>query len=127
MKTAPRARSAISKAMARRERSIGQAKHRTPNTEHRTPNAPDLLAYSTLGIRCWGLDVFFISFPLLQPCFPAAFEHEHVFQLRFLAQAARNFPAGVATLAAAIDDNLLLWGPRLEQARQQFIPAIFIQ
>ena len=45
---------------------------------------------------------------LLQPFFPAALEHEDVFELRFFAQAARDLAAGVATLAAAINDNFLV-------------------
>ena len=64
---------------------------------------------------------------LLQPRFPAPFEHEHVGELRFLAQAAGNFPAGIATQAAAIDDDFFAWRPHRQELRQQFIPPVFIQ
>ena len=48
----------------------------------------------------------------LQPRFPTTFEHEHLRELRFLAQAAGRFPAGVTTQAAAIDDDLFSRRPR---------------
>ena len=64
---------------------------------------------------------------LLQPRFPAAFEHEHVGELRFLAQAMGNFPAGVTTQATAIDDDFFAGRPHRQKLRQQFIPPVFIQ
>src|SRR6266542_1911620 len=67
------------------------------------------------------------SFLRLQPLFPATLKDEHVWQLRFLAQAAGNFATGVAAQTAAIDDNLFLWRPHRQKLRQQFIPAVFIQ
>ena len=69
----------------------------------------------------------FGSSVLLEPRFPAAFEHEHVGELRFLAEAVGNFPAGVATQAAAIDDDFFARRPNRQKLRQQFIPPVFIQ
>ena len=74
-----------------------------------------------LSVRCW-VHLFF-----LQPRFPAAFEHEHVGELRFFAQAAGNFPAGVTAQAAAIDDGFFAGRPNRQKLRQQFIPPVFIQ
>src|SRR6266481_2763918 len=63
----------------------------------------------------------------LEPRFPAAFEHEHVGELRFLAEAVGNFPAGIAAQAAAVDDDFFARRPNRQKLRQQFIPPVFIQ
>src|SRR5438876_816210 len=62
---------------------------------------------SMFGVRCSGFSSFF----LLQPFLPATSQHEHVFDLRFVAQAARYFAREVAALRAAIDDHFLLRRP----------------
>src|SRR6266404_4015637 len=64
---------------------------------------------------------------LLQPIFPAALEHENVFELRFTAQTAGDFAAGIATLAAAIHDGAFLGRPFFQKLREQFIPAVLVQ
>ena len=69
----------------------------------------------------------FASFLRLQPFFPAALEHENVFELRLIAQSFRHFATRIATLAAAINDDTFLRRPILEKLRQQFVPPIFIQ
>ena len=77
---------------------------------------------SALGVERWA----FCS-SLLEPRFPAAFEHEHVRELRFLAQATGNFPTGVTAQATAIDDGFFAGRPHGQKLRQQFIPPVFIQ
>ena len=68
----------------------------------------------------------FASFVFLYPRFPAAFQDEHIRELRFFAQAAGNFPAGVTAQTAAINDDLFAGRPTRQKLRQQFIPAVFI-
>src|SRR5438105_15635223 len=63
----------------------------------------------------------------LKPCFPSAFENEDVFQLRFFPQTSRNFAAGAAALAAAVNHHLLLRQPNRQHLRKQFIPTILIE
>ena len=69
----------------------------------------------------------FGSSVLLEPRFPAAFEHEHVRELRFLPQAAGDFPAGVTAEAAAIDNDFFAGYPHGQKWRKQFIPPVFVQ
>ena len=64
---------------------------------------------------------------LVEPFFPAALEHEDVFQLCFVAKPSRDLTAGAATLAAAIHDHSFFRRPFFQQQREQFIPAVFVQ
>src|SRR5438132_13040204 len=84
----------------------------------------------TSEIERWTLSIersAFASSIFLHPGFPSGFEHEHVRKLRFLAQASGNFPAGITTQAAAINDDFFSRGPRRQKLWQQFIPSVFIQ
>src|SRR5262245_8616451 len=67
------------------------------------------------------------SFILFLPDFPPALEHEHVRNLRVLAQPFRKLPREIATLRAAIHNYLLPRRPRSQKLRQQSVPAIFVQ
>src|SRR4051812_18022786 len=75
------------------------------------------------GVRCSA----FASFLRLEPCFPATLEHEHVWQLRIVTQTSRYIAAGVAALAAAINDDLLFRRPLRKKLRQQFIPTVLVK
>ena len=59
--------------------------------------------------------------------FPAAFQHEYIFEPRFVAQTLRDDPAGAATLAAAINNDPLLRRPGGQRIGQLFIPVVFVQ
>src|SRR6266849_10421821 len=78
----------------------------------------------------WALSVersAFCSSALLHPGFPAALEHEHIRKLRFLAQPFGHFTGKIATLRAAIDNDLFPRRPHSQKLRQQLVPAIFVQ
>src|SRR5438067_10970433 len=64
---------------------------------------------------------------LLEPFFPTALEHENIFELRFSAQAASDFAAGIATLATAIDYGAFLGRPFFQKLREHFIPTVLLQ
>ena len=64
---------------------------------------------------------------LPEPFFPTALEHENIFELRFSAQAASDFAAGIATLATAIDYGAFLGRPFFQKLREQFIPTVLVQ
>ena len=63
----------------------------------------------------------------LRPCFPAALEDEDVWEAGVVTQAAGNVVAGLATEAAAINDDLAAGIPPVQYARQQVLPAVFVQ
>ena len=92
------------------------------NTEHRTPNAERRTKQHCPVIRCSA----FGSSALLHPRFPTAFEHEHVRNLRFLAQPFCYFASEIATFRTAINNNLFARRPPGQKLRQQFIPPVFI-
>ena len=64
---------------------------------------------------------------MFEPCFPSALEDEDVRHVGFLAQAAGDIVAGLATEAAAINDDLAAGIPPVQYARQQVLPAVFVQ
>src|SRR5215813_9083753 len=85
----------------------------------RLPTAPN----GVLDVGGWT----FPSSVFLQPRFPATFEDKYIGELRFLAQAAGNLPAGVTAQAAAIDDDFFAGSPHGQKLRKQFVPAVFVQ
>ncbi len=68
-------------------------------------------------VRCL-LHLFFLSQASQPPL-----STNTIGELRFLAQAARDFPAGVTAQTAAIDDDLLFRRPHRQKLRQQFVEA----
>src|SRR6266849_8049952 len=110
MKTPPTIRSTMRHAMVRLEKTISYRKRPAPNAQHPISNA-EALSFRLFEVRHSAFDVCFIS--LFQPFFPAALEHKDVFKLRFIAQASRDLAAGVAALAAAVNNDFFLRRPFL--------------
>ncbi len=61
------------------------------------------------------------------PCFPAALEYEDVRKIHFVAQAAGNVAAGLATEGAAIDYYFARGVPLVQHHGQEFVPMVFIE
>src|SRR5213594_3261447 len=93
--------------------------------DNQIDNAPEDVSCSIFDVRCsaaarelkvrrWAL-----SSSLLQPRFPATFEHEYVTNLRFLAQSFRHLPSQIATFRTAVNNNLFARRPSRQKLRQQ--------
>jgi len=64
---------------------------------------------------------------LFPPCLPAALEDKDVWHRGLVAEPAGDIVAGLATQAAAIDDDLPLRSPLVEEGVELVVPMILIQ
>src|ERR1051325_4595979 len=64
---------------------------------------------------------------LVLPFFPAALQNVDILELDLVPQAFRDSVAGVARLAAAIDDDLALRRPGRQHRRQERVPFVLVQ
>jgi len=64
---------------------------------------------------------------LILPDLPAALEDEDVGEGGLVAETAGDVMAGLATEAAAIDDDFARGVPVVEDAGEEIVPAVFIE
>src|SRR5882724_5478768 len=101
---------------------LENAQRPTPNIQRRMQRWPAGIRSSVFDVRC----SMFSSSLVFEPFFPATLEHENIFQLCFIAKPFRHFATRVATLAATVNDDLLVRRPVGKKLRKQFVPSVFV-